>query len=140
MTDGARQARGGSGVVHGVAAGVSKRAAPVLAVPGRATTVGLELPAGLGREDWLDVGRAILAAGGAMMWWVGDWALYRANGAAYSDQFKEHVEEIGMSYSAVKNAKTVARAYPDFGRRRPKLSWAHHAAAAGVEDEGVRDQ
>lgn len=133
----ARRAGGGPGVVHGVAARVST---PVLAVPGRATAVGLELPPGLEAEAWLDVGRAIMAAGGAMMWWVGDWALYRANGEAYSDRFKEHVQEIGMSYHAVKNAKTVAKAYSDFSRRREKLGWAHHAVAAGLDDEAMQDE
>jgi N6-adenosine-specific RNA methylase IME4 len=98
-----------------------------LDVPGKLTRVGWELPDDLTQEQWLDAGKALKGAEGAMLWWVGDWA---AAGDERYGRLKEVVEQVEFEYSTVNNAAQVARAFHEFNRRRLNVPWSHHQEVA----------
>lgn len=108
-----------------------------LVLPGRVTTIGLQLPDGLSFESWRGVGSALQGVDRSLMWWIGDW--YRYGEERFGEDASDAVEEFGYSPETVRKAVFVANRI-DVGGRRPNLSWEHHKAAAGLGDRSERSE
>jgi hypothetical protein len=99
-------------------------------VPGERTPTSLRLPEGLAFEDWLDMGRPLLAAAESVQWWVGDWLTYGER--AYGAQYTAAAEETQLDPGTLANLAWVAQSVPP-DRRRPSLTWSHHRAVAALD-------
>jgi phage N-6-adenine-methyltransferase len=102
-----------------------------LALPGRATEVGLELPDNLSFEEWQGLGETLQGVERSVQWWLGDWAAY---GKRYGDKYEAAIEATGKSYSTVRMAKNVADRF-EYARRRANLGWSHHREVAYLEPQ-----
>lgn len=100
-----------------------------LSLPGRASSVGLDLPANLAFEEWQAVGETLQGVERSLMWWIGDWL--RFGERAYGEKYAQAVDATGKDYQTLRNAKWVAEAV-GLSRRRDNLSWAHHAEVAAL--------
>lgn len=102
-----------------------------LVLPGRVSTVGLDLPPDLTFEQWNGIGAALQGVDRALQWWIGDWL--RFGERRYGEMYAQAVETTGKAYQSLADAKWVADKI-DFSRRRESLSWSHHKEVAGRED------
>lgn len=106
-------------------------------VPGRnvsgsrvlTTKVALQLPVDMGYEEWQNAGHMLAGVLSSSSWWLGDWLIYGRE--HYSDRYERAVHAAGLSYQTLRNYAWVAGRYPA-GRRRPALSFQHHAALASL--------
>ena len=73
-----------------------------LTVPGRLTPITLELPEGLSRQQWEQVGNTLSIMDGAVHWWIGDWLNYGER--VWGDGYKLAVDTTGFSYNTVKQS------------------------------------
>ena len=89
---------------------------------------GLDLPDGLGREEWLELGRRLGARQERDRWALGDWA---AHGDRRYGDLTEAGAEIGLARKTLYHLAGVARKI-ELSRRRDNLSWDHHAAVAAL--------
>lgn len=89
----------------------------------------LELPDGLGFNDWVALGEELRRSDGSLMWWLGDWL--RFGNQKSGEKYKQAVEELGFDYQTAQNAAWVARSF-EISRRRENLPWGHHAEVAGL--------
>ncbi len=84
-------------------------------------------------DEWQDIGKRIFAAADSSAWWLGDWLIYGRS--TYPDRYRRAVEETLLDYQTLRNYAWVARRFPP-RRRRPALSFQHHAELASLpEDE-----
>jgi N6-adenosine-specific RNA methylase IME4 len=103
-----------------------------LVLPGRVTTVGLDLPPDLTFEQWNGIGAALQGVSKSVQWWIGDWLRYGER--RWGEMYAQAVEDTGRSAGGLRNAKFVAEAFADLSRRRDELTWSHHAEVAGRAD------
>jgi len=98
------------------------------------TKVGLTLPAGLSYEQWEHTGRQLAGVLSSSSWWLGDWLLFGRE--HYSDRYERAAQASELQYQTLRNYAWVAGRYP-VCRRRPELSFQHHAeiAALAVEEQ-----
>jgi hypothetical protein len=96
------------------------------------TRVGLELPAGLTFENWESAGRELSGIVNSSSWWLGDWLVYGKD--HYGDRYERGVRAAGLRYQTLRNYAWVSRRF-DMKRRRPALSFQHHAELASLPAE-----
>lgn len=93
------------------------------------TGVGLQIPADLSFEDWERAGRQLSGIVDSSAWWLGDWLIYGKQ--KYGDQYQRTIRAAGLQYQTLRNYAWVARRF-DLSRRRPKLTFQHHAEVASL--------
>ncbi len=78
---------------------------------------------------WLEHGRRLGAIGRGVAWWIGDWLIY--GHARYGERYTRAARTTGYDPQSLMNMVYVASRFsPD--RRRPRLSWSHHAELAAL--------
>lgn len=96
------------------------------------TAVGLQIPAELAFEDWEHAGRQLSGIVNSSAWWLGDWLVYGKE--HYHDRYEHGILAAGLQYQTLRNYAWVARRF-EFCRRRPALSFQHHAEVASLPVE-----
>lgn len=101
--------------------------------PGRGqvltTKVGLQMPTGMVYDEWERSGRQLAGVLDSSSWWLGDWLVYGKD--HYTDRYQRGLRAIGLSYQTLRNYAWVSRRF-DLTRRRPALSFQHHAELASM--------
>ncbi|MEV5597094.1 LmbU family transcriptional regulator [Streptomyces sp. NPDC052496] len=96
------------------------------------TQVGLEIPAELPFEDWERAGRQLSGIVNSSAWWLGDWLVYGKE--HYHDRYERGLLVAGLQYQTLRNYAWVAGRF-QMHRRRPALSFQHHAEVASLPAE-----
>ncbi len=84
------------------------------------------------RDDWMNVGAALLMMKNALQWLVGDWLLF--GHTVYGVTYEEAAEQLGREIGTLYNWVSVCSAI-DFSRRREKLSFSIHLEVAKLPPE-----
>jgi hypothetical protein len=86
--------------------------------------------------DWVRQGRWLGALGRGAGWWIGDWLRY--GNAHYGQRYTAAARATGYDVQSLMNMAYVAGRF-ESPRRRPSLSFSHHAELAGLtpEDQDV---
>lgn len=95
------------------------------------TRVGLKFPAEVSFDSWQRAGSQISRVVDSFAWCLGDWLVYGQR--RYTDRYRQAVEAVGLHYQTLRNYASVARRV-DLTRRRPALSFQHHAEVAALSD------
>jgi hypothetical protein len=113
---------------HSRIPGSGARARPL---PGTGLTgrTSFSLPPDVPLDEWSRIGRQINTIAGSSAWWLGDWLIYGQ--AQYPDLYKQAIEKTSLDYQTLRNYAWVARQY-SVARRRPSLSFQHHAELAAL--------
>ncbi|MCQ4208849.1 LmbU family transcriptional regulator [Streptomyces longispororuber] len=93
------------------------------------TKVGLQLPTVMGYDDWERAGRQLADVLDSSSWWLGDWLVYGKD--HYTDRYQRGIRAAGLSYQTLRNYAWVSRRFV-LARRRPTLSFQHHAELASM--------
>jgi hypothetical protein len=96
-----------------------------------ATRVGLRFPARLAFAAWERAGAQLARISDSSIWCLGDWLVYGQE--EYADRYQHAIDAAGLDYQTLRNYAWVARRF-DWVRRRPKLSFQHHAEVAALPD------
>ncbi|MFE0174984.1 LmbU family transcriptional regulator [Streptomyces sp. NPDC059002] len=91
--------------------------------------MGLHLPAGLAFEDWERAGRQLSGLLNSSSWWLGDWLIYGKD--HYADRYERGIRAAGLQYQTLRNYAWISRRF-ELHRRRPALSFQHHAELASL--------
>jgi hypothetical protein len=83
-------------------------------------------------SEWVEQGRWLGAIGRASAWWIGDWIRYGS--ARYGDKYLPASQVTGYDVQSLMNMAYVASRF-EVARRRPGLSFSHHAELAGLAPE-----
>ena len=105
---------------------------------GKAVPCGLVLPASLSAQGLKDIARALIGVDRMTSWAWGDW--WRSGEHQHGERMKLVNSDgwHGPAYQTLCNRATIAAAF-QISRRREKLSFSHHAAAAALHaDEADR--
>jgi hypothetical protein len=105
--------------------------APTLSRQSKATRTALFLKPGMAFETWRDVGAQVGSLNDASTWWIGDWLAYGVK--TYPDRYRTAIEATGFGYQTLRNYAWVAGRFPP-PRRRPGLSFGHHADVAALDE------
>jgi hypothetical protein len=105
-------------------AGAAARRAQVLT-----TKVGLQIPAGMDYDEWERAGQQLVGVLDSSCWWLGDWLKYGKD--HYTDRYQRGIRAAGLSYQTLRNYAWVSRRF-EHARRRPALSFQHHAELASM--------
>ena len=81
----------------------------------------------------MTAGTSIARAHRAVHWWIGDWLLFaqRHDG---DPRYEQALNDFGFEFSTLQNDRWVAERIEQ-DRRRPELSWGHHAEVAALEPD-----
>jgi hypothetical protein len=82
--------------------------------------------------EWVDQGRCLGAIGRGSAWWIGDWVRYGS--ARYGDKYAAASHVTGYDVQSLMNMSYVSSRFEP-SRRRPGLSFSHHAELAGLAPE-----
>ncbi|GLF99162.1 LmbU family transcriptional regulator [Streptomyces yaizuensis] len=93
------------------------------------TKTGLQIPAGLTFDDWERAGRQLSGILNSSSWWLGDWLVYGKD--HYTDRYQRGIRAAGLQYQTLRNYAWVSRRF-QLHRRRPALSFQHHAELASL--------
>ncbi|MFC7984964.1 LmbU family transcriptional regulator [Streptomyces sp. NPDC057336] len=96
------------------------------------TKVGLQMPAQMAYDEWERAGRQLADVLDSSSWWLGDWLVYGKD--HYTDRYQRGIRAVGLSYQTLRNYAWVSRRF-DLTRRRPALSFQHHAELASMPPE-----
>ncbi len=96
------------------------------------TRVGLRMPARMAYDEWERAGRQLADVLDSSSWWLGDWLVYGKD--HYTDRYQRGIRAVGLSYQTLRNYAWVSRRF-DLTRRRPSLSFQHHAELASMTVE-----
>lgn len=96
------------------------------------TRVGLQMSDQLTFEAWENVGRQLSSIVDSSTWCLGDWLVYGKN--HFPDRYEMAIRAAGLRYQTLRNYSWVARRF-EFGRRRPMLSFQHHAEVASLPSD-----
>ncbi|MFD5820423.1 LmbU family transcriptional regulator [Streptomyces sp. NPDC127038] len=99
-------------------------------VPVLTTKVGLQMPAKMAYDEWERAGRQLADVLDSSSWWLGDWMVYGKD--HYTDRYQRGIRAAGLSYQTLRNYAWVSRRF-DHTRRRPALSFQHHAELASMQ-------
>jgi hypothetical protein len=108
----------------------SESAALEPAAPPALTPTSWDGHASMSIVEWTAHGRRLGVMGRGVGWWLGDWL--RFGNAAYGERYGPAARITGYDKQSLMNMAYVAsRIEP--ARRRPKLSWSHHAEVAAFD-------
>ncbi|KOV82378.1 LmbU family transcriptional regulator [Nocardia sp. NRRL S-836] len=93
------------------------------------TRVGLRIPSALSFAEWERAGRRLAELVDSSAWSLGDWLVFGKE--HYSDRYQHAVRAVGLSYQTLRNYAWVAGRF-DLTRRRPALTFQHHAEVASL--------
>ncbi|WP_235967429.1 LmbU family transcriptional regulator [Streptomyces mesophilus] len=93
------------------------------------TRVGLQIPAKMAYDEWERAGRQLADVLDSSSWWKGDWMVYGKD--HYTDRYQRGIRAVGLSYQTLRNYAWVSRRF-DHSRRRPALTFQHHAELASM--------
>ncbi|MFP3987287.1 LmbU family transcriptional regulator [Streptomyces sp. E11-3] len=93
------------------------------------TGVGLQMPADLTFEDWERAGQQLAGVVNSSVWWLGDWLVHGKD--HFADRYERGVRTAGLRYQTLRNYAWVSRRF-ELHRRRPRLSFQHHAEVASL--------
>lgn len=93
------------------------------------TKVGLQMPTGMAYDEWERAGRQLADVLDSSSWWMGDWLVYGKD--HYTDRYQRGIRAAGLSYQTLRNYAWVSRRF-DLTRRRPALTFQHHAELASM--------
>jgi N6-adenosine-specific RNA methylase IME4 len=99
-----------------------------LGLRGSLLPVGWQLPDDLSEAEWREAGEVLGKVELSVSWWLGDW--WRAFKPEWGERaalFESDWD--GPAYSTCRHAGAVCDAF-DIGRRRPNLTFKHHAEVA----------
>ncbi len=101
-----------------------------------ATATGLRVIGEPSYEEWYDFGHGLAKMGGAIQWWIGDWATAegRVINGVKSEAYSLLEQETGLKRKTVQNNKYVAENV-ELSCRQESLSFEHHAAIAPLQLE-----
>lgn len=94
----------------------------------------LALPDGMPVEEWEQTGDNLKAITRNVQWQWGD--LLNFGESRYGEKYRLAVERWGLNLNTAQQYARVARAFPPCNRLQ--VSWTHHHAAAGVDDDADR--
>jgi hypothetical protein len=83
-------------------------------------------------SEWVEQGRCLGAIGRGSAWWIGDWVRYGS--VRYGDRYTAASQVTGYDVQSLMNMSYVASRF-DASRRRPGLSFSHHAELAALAPE-----
>ncbi|WP_326958638.1 MULTISPECIES: LmbU family transcriptional regulator [unclassified Amycolatopsis] len=92
----------------------------------------LNLPPQIPLDEWSRIGHEIFVISESSTWWLGDWLIYGQ--AQYPDRYMHAIAKTSLDYQTLRNYAWVARRY-SVTRRRPALSFQHHAELASLPEE-----
>ena len=98
----------------------------------RMSGTGLQIPDALNYDDWAKAGRQLSGIVDSSAWWLGDWLVFGK--AKYGERYQLAIQSAGLRYQTLRNYAWVARRF-DQARRRPKLTFKHHAEVASLPVE-----
>jgi hypothetical protein len=85
--------------------------------------------ADLSLSAWSDAGRRLGVIGRGIGWWVGDWLLY--GNQHFGERYRRARQITGYDVQTLMNMVYVASRFEP-SRRRPDLSFSHHAELAAL--------
>jgi len=94
------------------------------------TRTSLRLSEQLTIGSWQHVGRQISLIHNSSAWWLGDWLIYGES--RYPDRYRKALAGTCLEYKTLRNYAWVARSFAAH-RRRPDLSFQHHAEVAALQ-------
>lgn len=94
----------------------------------KTTETSLELPAGLPRAEWEQIGETLTAIEQGIRFWRGDW--WRYGDREYGEAAAQSVP-LGVAAKTLQNEAAVCSAIEP-SRRREDLSFEHHATVQGL--------
>jgi hypothetical protein len=110
------------------AAAPSSASRPLTALTPTSWAAGCELAV----SEWVEQGRCLGAIGRGSAWWIGDWIRYGS--VRYGDKYAAASQVTGYDAQSLMNMAYVASRFEP-SRRRPGLSFSHHAELAGLPPE-----
>jgi hypothetical protein len=110
------------------AAAPSPASRPLTALTPTSWAAGCELAV----SEWVEQGRCLGAIGRGSAWWIGDWIRYES--VRYGDKYAAASQVTGYDAQSLMNMAYVASRFEP-SRRRPGLSFSHHAELAGLPTE-----
>lgn len=81
----------------------------------------------LNLDEWLYQGARLGSIGRGAGWWIGDWVNY--GNAKFGEKYSRAAQVTGYDIQSLMNMAYVASRL-EIPRRRPNLSWSHHAEVA----------
>jgi hypothetical protein len=87
------------------------------------------MPVALSFEDWERAGHRLSGIVDSTAWCLGDWLIYGKQ--HYADRYKKAIRAAGLGYQTLRNYAWVSARF-ELGRRRPRLSFQHHAEVASL--------
>jgi hypothetical protein len=96
------------------------------------TKIGLRMPEQMAFEHWERTGNKLAGIVDSTSWCLGDWLVYGRR--QYADRYQHVVNAVGLDYQTLRNYAWVAGRFGIL-RRRPQLSFQHHAEVAALRRE-----
>ncbi len=96
------------------------------------TRVGLQINKRLTFETWERAGVRLSGVVDSSTWCLGDWLVYGKH--YFPDRYHRAIRAAGLQYQTLRNYAWVSRRFP-LERRRPQLSFQHHAEVASLPIE-----
>jgi hypothetical protein len=93
------------------------------------TRMGLRVPANMTFDSWERAGCQLASIVDSSLWCLGDWLVYGKQ--HYADRYQWGVRAAGLQYQTLRNYAWVSRRF-ELRRRRPRLSFQHHAEVASL--------
>lgn len=91
---------------------------------------GLTIKQDIDIDQWLEVGKFLKKAEGAVQFWIGDWLNYGER--KYGEMYSQALEATDKEYGTLRNYKWVADRI-ELSRRRDNLTFSHHQEVAQLE-------
>ncbi|ALE77155.1 LmbU family transcriptional regulator [Pseudonocardia sp. ICBG1122] len=91
---------------------------------------------GVDFDAWSRAGCQLSGVLDSSAWWLGDWLVFGKK--HFADRYQRGIEKAGLSYQTLRNYAWVARRFA-LERRRPGLTFQHHAEVASLPEE-AQDQ
>lgn len=101
-------------------------------IPAMLTTISWAPRTELAVVDWVRQGRWLGALSRGAGWWIGDWLRY--GNAHYGQRYSAAARATGYDVQSLMNMAYVAGRFEP-PRRRPSLSFSHHAELAGLSPD-----
>lgn len=93
----------------------------------------LEIDPSISFDDWLSLGRRLLAGQQRVNWWIGDWWAF--GGHQYGRRAEMAAEGVfGKEFQSLADIASVCRSFQS-SRRREVLSFTHHREVAALPPE-----